>query len=169
MQQGILQKSNKVKKHIKNWSNFHPFSLVELPFSSFFIHFSSFYYPFFIQCSSFLIQCSSFFIQLSSFSFNFHLFHSIFIFFGEVSTHRQPFHWQPVHWMPIHRQPNSSTALMSLLGVNSSTDIFIDSLQPDHSLLDPTVWLDGAWPANTCIPPSFPRIRNEIMLTNKFC
>ncbi len=24
------------------------------------------------------------------------------------------------------------------------------------SLLDPTVWLDGARPANTCIPPTFP-------------
>jgi len=24
------------------------------------------------------------------------------------------------------------------------------------SLLDPAVWLDGARPANTCIPPTFP-------------
>jgi hypothetical protein len=26
----------------------------------------------------------------------------------------------------------------------------------NHSILDPTVWLDGARPANTCILPSFP-------------
>ncbi len=28
------------------------------------------------------------------------------------------------------------------------------------SLLDPTVWLDGARTANTCIPPTFPWIRH---------
>jgi hypothetical protein len=85
-----------------------------------------------------------------------------------------PIHRMPIHRMPIHRQPNSLTVSMSLLGVNSSTDIFIDSLQeptlvaPDHSILGPTVWLDGARPANACIPPSFPCIRHEIMPTNKF-
>jgi hypothetical protein len=30
-------------------------------------------------------------------------------------------------------------------------------------ILDPTVWLDGARPTNTCVPPSFPWIRCEIM------
>ncbi len=74
--------------------------------------------------------------------------------------------------MPINRQPNSLTVLMSLLGVNSSTDIFIDSLReppvvaPDHSLLHPIVWLNGTRPANTCILPSFPWIRHEKMPTN---
>jgi hypothetical protein len=33
-------------------------------------------------------------------------------------------------------------------------------------LLHATVWLDGARPANTCIPPTFPWIRHEIMPTN---
>ena len=28
-------------------------------------------------------------------------------------------------------------------------------------IMDPTVWLDGARPANTCFPPSFPWIRHE--------
>jgi hypothetical protein len=76
---------------------------------------------------------------------------------------------------------NSSTAISSTANssnANSSTAQLIDSVDefarcqcidrhfhrqptgalvaPDYSLLDPTVWLDGARPANTCIPPSFP-------------
>jgi hypothetical protein len=74
--------------------------------------------------------------------------------FKGVSNHRQP-----AHLMPFHQQPNSSTVSMSLLGVNSlparlSGATFGGSCS--LSLLDPTVWLDGARPANTCIPPSFP-------------
>jgi len=34
---------------------------------------------------------------------------------------------------------------------------------PKILLMDPTVWLDGARPANTCIPPSFHWIRHEGM------
>ncbi len=74
--------------------------------------------------------------------------------FKGVSNHRQP-----THLMPFHQQPNSSTVSMSLLGVNSlparlSGATFGGSCS--LSLLDPTVWLDGARPANTCILPSFP-------------
>ncbi len=32
-------------------------------------------------------------------------------------------------------------------------------MAPKVFILDPTVWLDGAIPANSCIPPSFPWIR----------
>jgi hypothetical protein len=35
-------------------------------------------------------------------------------------------------------------------------------IAPGASLLDATVWLDGARPANTCIPSSFPWIRHQI-------
>ncbi len=39
-------------------------------------------------------------------------------------------------------------------------------MAPVSPILDPTVWLDGARPANTCIPPSFPWIRHKIIPTN---
>jgi hypothetical protein len=31
---------------------------------------------------------------------------------------------------------------------------------PEILILDPTVWLGGARPASTCVPPSFPWIRH---------
>jgi hypothetical protein len=37
---------------------------------------------------------------------------------------------------------------------------------PGASVLDPTVRLDGARPANTCVPPNFPWIRHKLMPSN---
>ncbi len=36
-------------------------------------------------------------------------------------------------------------------------------MSPKILIMYPTVWLDGARPANTCIPPSFPWIRHKGM------
>ncbi len=76
-----------------------------------------------------------------------------------VSTHRQGYKWA-FHQHLIHRQGQLLNRAM--LGVKSSTacmKLFLQEpplVAPDHSFLDPTGWLDGARPANTCISPSFP-------------
>jgi hypothetical protein len=44
-----------------------------------------------------------------------------------------------------------------------SRPINFPSVAPGAYLLDATVWLDGARPANICIPPSFPWIRHQII------
>jgi hypothetical protein len=76
-----------------------------------------------------------------------------------VSTHRQGYKWT-FHRHPTHLQGQLIDRAM--LGANSSTACMKLGFQepplvaPVLSLLDPSVWLDGARPANTCIPPSFP-------------
>ncbi len=39
-------------------------------------------------------------------------------------------------------------------------------MAPVSPLKNATVWLDGARPANTCIPPTFPWIRHKLMPSN---
>ncbi len=74
-----------------------------------------------------------------------------------MSIDRCHFDRQPTHLWHFDQQLIWST----LLGVNWSTDIFIDSLQEPplvalgSSLMNATVWIDGARPASTCILPSF--------------